>query len=410
MVECMCETIQNSGDKFHTLRLKTMFFLFSYQISLVAQKVKNLPAMQETQFHPWVGKIPWRRGWQPTRESAWTEVPGGLQSMRLQRVSHDRVTNTLTFLSVATDLALWYEEWSSSSLVIWCKQQTRWKSPWCWKIEGRGEEGVRRWDGWMASPRQWPWTWANSQRWWGAGKPGMLQSMGSQRARHDWAAEQQQGGMKVLVAQSYLTLCGLMDCSLPGSSVRGISQARILEWGAIPFSRGSSQPRDRTQVSYTAGRFFTIWANRDGVLEGLPCPPPGDFPSSVIELRSPVLQADSLQAEPPGKPKNTGVGSLSLLQGNCLTQSSEWVLLHCRRILYQLSYQEAWREQQKFYVPLLLLSTLLSCPSCPPPFFFSSIASSFFFRNTSFASIWRMQMGWGSCVKEKSLLDNSQKG
>ena len=106
MVECMCETIQNSGDKFHTLRLKTMFFLFSYQISLVAQKVKNLPAMQETQFHPWVGKIPWRRGWQPTRESAWTEVPGGLQSMRLQRVSHDRVTNTLTFLSVATDLVL----------------------------------------------------------------------------------------------------------------------------------------------------------------------------------------------------------------------------------------------------------------------------------------------------------------
>ena len=62
----------------------------------------------------------------------------------------------------------------------------------------------------------------------------------------------------VLVAQSCLTLCDSMDCSLPGSSVHGILQARILEWVAIPFSRGSSQPRDGTQVSYTVGRFFTI--------------------------------------------------------------------------------------------------------------------------------------------------------
>ena len=54
-----------------------------------------------------------------------------------------------------------------------------------------------------------------------------------------------------------------MDCSLPGSSVHGILQARILEWVAVPFSRGSSQTRDQTQVSCTAGRFFTIWATRE---------------------------------------------------------------------------------------------------------------------------------------------------
>ena len=53
-----------------------------------------------------------------------------------------------------------------------------------------------------------------------------------------------------------------IDCSLPGSSVYGILQVRILEWVAIPFSRGCSQPRDWTQVSCTAGRFFTIWATR----------------------------------------------------------------------------------------------------------------------------------------------------
>ena len=63
--------------------------------------------------------------------------------------------------------------------------------------------------------------------------------------------------VKVLVAQACLTLCDPMDCSLPGSSDHGIFQARILEWVAISFSRGSSQPRDPTQVSCTAGRFFT---------------------------------------------------------------------------------------------------------------------------------------------------------
>ena len=51
-----------------------------------------------------------------------------------------------------------------------------------------------------------------------------------------------------------------MDCSLPGFSVCEILQARTVEWVAIPFSRGPSQTRDRTQVSYIAGRFFTIWA------------------------------------------------------------------------------------------------------------------------------------------------------
>ena len=64
-----------------------------------------------------------------------------------------------------------------------------------------------------------------------------------------------------------------------------------------------------------------------------------DLPNPGIEPRSPSLQADSLPAEPQGKPKNTGVGSLSLLQQIFLTQELNWGLLHHRRILYQLSYQ-----------------------------------------------------------------------
>ena len=59
------------------------------------------------------------------------------------------------------------------------------------------------------------------------------------------------------VAQWCLTVCNPTDCSPPGSSIHGILQARILEWVVIPFSRGSSRPRNRTQVSCVAGGFFT---------------------------------------------------------------------------------------------------------------------------------------------------------
>ena len=102
--------------------------------------------------------------------------------------------------------------------------------------------------------------------------------------------------MKVKVAQSSLTLCNPVD-----STVHGILQARILEWVAFPFSRGSSQTRNWTS--------------------------------------SPSLQADSSSAESQGKPKNTGVNSWSLLQGIVPTQELNWGLLHWRWILYQLSYQ-----------------------------------------------------------------------
>ena len=72
---------------------------------------------------------------------------------------------------------------------------------------------------------------------------------------------------------------------------------------------------------------------------GLPFPPLGDLPNPGIEPRSPALQADSLPSKISGKPKNTGVGSLSLLQWIFQTQESNRGFLHFRQILYQLSYQ-----------------------------------------------------------------------
>ena len=94
----------------------------------------------------------------------------------------------------------------------------------------------------------------------------------------------------------HVQLCESMDYT-----VHGILQARILEWVAFPFFSRSSNPG--------------------------------------IKSRCPALQADSLQAGSQGKRKNTGVGSLFLLQWIFLTQESNWGLLHCRWILYQLSYQ-----------------------------------------------------------------------
>ena len=104
------------------------------------------------------------------------------------------------------------------------------------------------------------------------------------------------GWVKVKVAQV------MSDSLWP----HGILQARILEWVAFPFPRGSSQPRNWTQVSCIAGGF--------------------------------------LSAEPQGKPKNTGVGSLSLLWRTFPTQELNPGLLHCRRIPYQLSYQGSPEE------------------------------------------------------------------
>ena len=105
-----------------------------------------------------------------------------------------------------------------------------------------------------------------------------------------------------LVAQSCLTLCNSMDSSMPGSSVHGNSLGKNNGVGCHVLLQG------------------------------------GDPPNPGIKSGSPTLQMDFLPTEPPGKP-NTGVGSITLLQGIFLTKESNQGFLHCRWILYQLSYQ-----------------------------------------------------------------------
>ena len=101
----------------------------------------------------------------------------------------------------------------------------------------------------------------------------------------------------------------------------------------------------KVQVTRSCPLFATPWTiqfiefSRLEYCSGQAFPSPGDLPNPGIKPRSLALQADSLPAKPPGKPKNTGVGSLSLLQWIFPTQELNWGLLLCRQILYQLSYQ-----------------------------------------------------------------------
>ena len=98
--------------------------------------------------------------------------------------------------------------------------------------------------------------------------------------------------VKIEVAQLCLTLHGPMDCSLPGSSAHGIFQARILEWVAISFSRGSSWPRDQTCVSHIVGRCFTIWTTKEVISEVIDISP-GTVDSSLCFIQ-PSISHDVL--------------------------------------------------------------------------------------------------------------------
>ena len=84
----------------------------------------------------------------------------------------------------------WCWSWNPNTLATWCEELTHLKRSWCWewlKVEGEGDD--RGWDGWKASLTQWIWVWVGSRSWWWTGKPGILQSMGLQRVRHNWATE-----------------------------------------------------------------------------------------------------------------------------------------------------------------------------------------------------------------------------
>ena len=109
------------------------------------------------------------------------------------------------------------------------------------KTEGKRRRGDEGWDGWMASPTQCPWVWANSRRWWRTGKPGVLQTMGLRRLGHDWATEQQQREREAETGISLRKLCQVCSTTIakrygPGNlrSREGLQQDHSEGWVWVP--------------------------------------------------------------------------------------------------------------------------------------------------------------------------------
>ena len=145
------------------------------------------PSSQSSGFsssHVWMWELDYKGSWAQKNWCFWTVVlekilESPLDCKKIQPV-HPKGNQPWIFIG-RTD--------AEAETPTWCKELTHWKRPWCWERLEVGEGDNRGWDGWMASPTQWTWVWVSSRSWWWTGKPGVLQSIRSQRVRHDWATE-----------------------------------------------------------------------------------------------------------------------------------------------------------------------------------------------------------------------------
>ena len=153
--------------------------------------VNKSPCSQGCAFsrgHVWMWMLDYKESWvtknwcfgtvvlEKTLESPWTA-----------RRSNQSIVKEISPGCSLVGLML---NWNSNTLATWCEELTHLTRPWCWERLKAGREGDDRgWNGWMTSPTQWTCISVNSGSWWWTGRPGVLQSMGSQRVRHDWASE-----------------------------------------------------------------------------------------------------------------------------------------------------------------------------------------------------------------------------
>ena len=139
--------------------------------------------------HIWMWELDHKEGWVPKNWCFWIAVlektlESPLDSKEIQPV-HPKGNQSWIFIG-RNDV----EAETPYTLATWCEELTHLKRPWCWeRLKAGGERDDRGWDGWMASLTQWTWAWVNSQSWWWTGRPGVLQSMGSQRVGYDWTTE-----------------------------------------------------------------------------------------------------------------------------------------------------------------------------------------------------------------------------
>ena len=152
------------------------------------QHITKDPSNQSYGFssssHVWMQELNYKN-WVPKNWCFWTVVlektlGSSLDCKEIQSVN-PKGNQSWIFIARTDNWS-----WNSNTLATWCEELTHWKRLWCWqrlKVGGEGDD--RRWDGWMASLTQWTWVWASSRSWWRTGRPGVLQSMGSQWVRHN---------------------------------------------------------------------------------------------------------------------------------------------------------------------------------------------------------------------------------
>ena len=190
-----CSKITANGDCIHVIKRRLLLGrkVMTYLESILKSRDITLPtkvhlvkALVFSSSHVWMWELDCKEGWVPKNWCFWTVVlektlGSPLDNKEIQPV-HPKGDQSQIF---GKD---WCWSWNYNPLAIWCEELTHWKRPWCWeRLKAGGEGDNKGWDCWMASPTQWTWVWVSSGSWWWTGKPDVLQSMGSQRARHDWA-------------------------------------------------------------------------------------------------------------------------------------------------------------------------------------------------------------------------------
>ena len=131
--------------------------------------------------------------------------------------------------------------WSSNPLATWCEELTHWKRPWCWKrLRAEGEGDNRGWDGWMASPTQWTCVWVDSGGWWWAGRPGMLQSMGSQSQTRpiNWTTDHVEAEEKLDRLKTWVLTFSFISTIFSNASCCFLSICCLLRGFNGPFLEG----------------------------------------------------------------------------------------------------------------------------------------------------------------------------
>jgi len=177
------ETLAPWKESYHKLRQQRHYF---------ANKGPSSQSYGFSNCHVWLREFKHKKSWAHKNWWFWTMVLEKTLECPLdcKEIKPANPKGNWTWIFIGNTDA---EADVANILATWCKGLTHCQRPWCWeRLKAGGEGDNRGWDGWTASLVQWSLVWVSSGRWWRTGKPGVLQSMGSQKVGHIWMTEQWQ--------------------------------------------------------------------------------------------------------------------------------------------------------------------------------------------------------------------------